>query len=95
MVKGNLVVNDTYSLYADQAIRDKVKAQSKHLQRLLSTWQGKLTYQELFEMAFILDLHIETVKSYIKHGSKRVNFKIYLALAILCYLEVNYSHLKD
>jgi len=95
MVKGNLVTNDPYSIHANEEIRDKVRAQSKHLQRLLMTWEGKLSYQQLFEMAFILNLHMDTIKSYIKHGSKRVNFKIYIALAILCYLEVNYSHLKD
>jgi hypothetical protein len=95
MVKGNFLdADDSYSLYTDQKIRDQAKAHSVKLQRALSNWHGKLTTHELFETAFILHLHQETVKSYIKHGSKRVNFKVHIALAILCYLECNYAHKK-
>lgn len=93
MVKSNLPIKDATSLHADQVMLNKVTLQANHLQRLLNTWKGKLNTAQMFEMCFILGLNSRTVKSYIK--DKRRSFKIHIALAILCYLELNYAHLKD
>jgi hypothetical protein len=93
MVKPKLPIKDKYNLHYNQLMLEKVTKQSNHLQKLLNAWKGKLNTTEIFEMCFILGLNSRTVKSYIK--DKRRSFKIHIGLAILCYLELNFAHLKD
>lgn len=93
MVMSNLQVNDPYNLYPTQVVLKKQEQQIKHLRKILLTWHNKLSGIELYEMSVIIGLSMKTICKYLRF--KESKFKVHLALAILCYLEVNYSHLKD
>jgi len=85
--------NDIYSLVPTQKLLYKQEQHIKHLRKILLTWYGKLSASELYEMSAIIGLSLNTISRYLRYKNSR--FKVHIALAILCYLEVNYSHLKD
>lgn len=93
MVKPIFVDNDTFGLYPTKLLLDKREKYKQNLRRSLNEWSSKLTGTERYYISLHLEIPIFKVKSLLSGNIGE--FFAHEALAILCYLELNYAHLKD